>query len=203
MFKSLNNIENSFKLMKGIVFASLGASCIITIGALLFAYKIYINSSETAYLINGKQTLVLEKGTVKENRKAEISAHLELFLNTFFSYDAESVNQNTERGLHLIDGIGKTINDRNIESGYYNKIITSNAIVITTVDSMFIDEKSYPYKARVVATQKITRQTSQEEKWLNFTCDLEDISRSEDNPHGLLIKNFKLEKSERKNILVQ
>lgn len=200
MFNSLNNIENGFKLMKSIVFASLTISFLVIIGSLVFAYKVYTNSQNTAYLIKGNQTIVLEKGTVKENRKAEVSAHLELFLNTFFSYDAESLKDNVERGLHLVDEVGKVMNDKNIESGFYNKIIAANAIMKTSVDSMYIDAKTYPYKARVVATQKINRQSTTEEKWLIFTCDLEDISRSEDNPHGLIIKRFKLERNERKNL---
>ena len=58
------------------------------------------------------------------------------------------------------------------------------------VDSVVCDFSGYPYRARTYARQMIIRESNVTERSLVTDCQLQNTSRSDDNPNGFTIEGF-------------
>lgn len=190
-FKSTLNLESGFRLMRTILFGSLLLNLVVIALALFFGYKIYSNN--TAEVVKMYQSLALKSQAVNKepNVKAEIQAHIDLFLKSFFSFDAENIERNLEKGRHLIvTEEGNKIYNILMGNGFYNYVVQANLDITTNLDSIVIKDKIYPYEAMVYCTETKRRGDAKTYHQFKFLCTLEDISRSEHNPNGLIINKI-------------
>lgn len=192
-FKSLKNIETSFRQIRlfGIVMVSLCA--FIAIGSVVLSLNFAEKQREKIYVLdNGKSLMLALSQDMNQNRPAEAREHVRRFHELFFtlSPDKSAIQHNIDRALILADKSAYNYYSDFVEKGYYNRIIAGNITQVVKVDSVVCDFNNYPYIAKTYAKEMIIRQSNVTERSLVTTCRLTNASRSDDNPNGFIIEGL-------------
>lgn len=194
-FKSLKNIETSFRQIRlfGIVFV---AMCAVVVSvALIMVFNFAERQREKIYVLdNGKSLMLALSQDMEQNRPAEAREHVRRFHKLFFnlSPDKSAIEHNINRALILSDKSAYNYYTDFSEKGYYNRIIAGNINQVVQVDSVVCDFNNYPYTARTYARQMIIRESNVTKRTLVTTCRLSNVSRSDDNPNGFIIEGFNI-----------
>ena len=192
-FKSLKNIETSFRQIRlfGIVFV---AMCAVVVSvALICVFNFAERQREKIYVLdNGKSLMLALSQDMEQNRPAEAREHVRRFHELFFtlSPDKSAIEHNINRALILSDKSAYNYYTDFSEKGYYNRIISGNINEVLQVDSVVCDFNNYPYIAKTYARQMIIRESNVTERTLVTQCRLSNASRSDDNPNGFIIEGF-------------
>lgn len=192
-FKSLKNIETSFRQIRlfGIVFVGLCA--VIAISAVCLSLSFAEKQREKIYVLdNGKSLMLALSQDMNQNRPAEAREHVRRFHELFFtlSPDKSAIQHNIDRALILADKSAYNYYSDFVEKGYYNRIIAGNITQVVKVDSVVCDFNNYPYTAKTFAKEMIIRQSNVTERSLVTVCRLTNASRSDDNPNGFIIEGL-------------
>ncbi len=192
-FKSLKNIETSFRQIRlfGIVVVSLCA--VVAISAVCVSLRFAEKQREKIYVLdNGKSLMLALSQDMNQNRPAEAREHIRRFHELFFtlSPDKSAIQHNINRALILADKSAYNYYTDFVEKGYYNRIIAGNITQVVKVDSVVCDFNNYPYTAKTFAKQMIIRQSNVTERSLITSCRLTNASRSDDNPNGFIIEGL-------------
>jgi len=194
-FKSLKNIESSFKQIRffGIVFICL---CAGIVGyALWSSYNFAEKQRQKIYVLDGGKSLMLALSQdMTQNRPVEAREHVKRFHELFFtlSPDKNAIESNIKRALLLCDKSAFAYYKDLQEKGYYNRIISGNINQNIQIDSIVCNFDTYPYKAETYAREMIIRESNITERSLVTHCNLINSVRSDNNPHGFLIENFEI-----------
>lgn len=194
-FKSLKNIETSFKQIRlfGIVFVSL---CAIIVGYSIWSsYDFAEKQREKIYVLDGGKSLMLALSQdLSQNRPAEAREHVRRFHELFFtlSPDKSAIENNIKRALLLADKSAYNYYTDFVEKGYYNRIIAGNINQVLQVDSVVCNFDHYPYLVNTYARQMIIRESNVTERSLVTSCRLLNASRSDSNPNGFTIEGFNI-----------
>lgn len=192
-FKSLKNIETSFRQIRlfGIVMVSLCSLAAIL--SVVFSLRFAEKQREKIYVLdNGKSLMLALSQDMSQNRPAEAREHVRRFHELFFtlSPDKSAIEHNINRALILADKSAYNYYSDFTEKGYYNRVIAGNINQVAQVDSVVCDFNEYPYIAKTYARQLIIRQSNVTERTLVTVCKLLNSSRSDDNPNGFTIEGF-------------
>ncbi len=192
-FKSLKNIETSFRQIRlfGIVVVSLCA--VVAISAVCMSLRFAEKQREKIYVLdNGKSLMLALSQDMNQNRPAEAREHVRRFHELFFtlSPDKSAIQHNIDRALILADKSAYNYYSDFVEKGYYNRIIAGNITQVVKVDSVVCDFNNYPYSAKTYAKEMIIRQSNVTERSLITICRLTNASRSDDNPNGFIIEGL-------------
>ena len=192
-FKSLKNIESSFRQIRlfGIVFV---AMCAVVVSvALVMVFSFAEKQREKIYVLdNGKSLMLALSQDMSQNRPAEAREHVRRFHELFFtlSPDKSAIQHNIDRALILADKSAYNYYTDFVEKGYYNRIIAGNINQVLQVDSVVCDFNNYPYITKTYAKEMIIRQSNVTMRSLITTCRLTNSSRSDDNPNGFIIEGL-------------
>lgn len=192
-FKSLTNIESSFKRIRLMLIAFVCCCTLVTGYALWSSYSFAEKQREKIYVLDGGKSLMLALSQdLSQNRPAEAREHVRRFHELFFSLSPQkdAIEHNINRALLLADKSAYHYYVDFAEKGYYNRLISGNINQVLQVDSVTCDFGSYPYKARTYARQMIIRESNVTERSLMTDCQLQNAVRSDDNPNGFIIENF-------------
>ncbi|WP_290382629.1 conjugative transposon protein TraK [uncultured Muribaculum sp.] len=192
-FRSLKNIETSFRQIRlfGIVMVSLCS--LVAILSVVFSLRFAEKQREKIYVLdNGKSLMLALSQDMSQNRPAEAREHVRRFHELFFtlSPDKSAIEHNINRALILADKSAYNYYSDFTEKGYYNRVIAGNINQVAQVDSVVCDFNEYPYIAKTYARQLIIRQSNVTERTLVTVCKLLNSSRSDDNPNGFTIEGF-------------
>ena len=128
---------------------------------------------------------------VQMNRPAEYRADVELFHALFFSLtpDDKYIEYQMKKAMYLVDQSGAEQYDNLKENGYFNSILSSSSVLTLQTDSIALDvpKRYFRYYGKL----KIDRRSSTVVRSLITEGYLKDIPRSDNNPHGVLIINWK------------
>ncbi len=194
MFQKLRNIETAFQHLRLfcilLVVGCLATTILISIDSLRAAER----ARQTVYILSAGKALEAFAGDRKENIPVEARDHIRTFHQLFFTLapDEKVINANITRALYLADGTAKKLYDNLKEMGYYSGVISGNVSQSIAVDSIALDQGTYPFYFRCWATQQIVRPTSVATRSLLTEGWLRNCSRSENDPHGFLIAKFNL-----------
>ena len=192
-FKTLKNIETSFKQIRLFTMIFLGICASVTIYALAKSYAFAERQRQKVYVLDqGKSLIVALSQDAALNRPVEAKEHVRRFHELFFSMapDQAAIESNINRALFLSDkSVYGYYKDWN-EKGYYNRLISGNINQVVHVDSVVCDFAVYPYKAHTYARQLIIRESNVTERSLVTSCSLQNTGRSDDNPNGFIIEQF-------------
>ena len=188
----VKNIEQKIKINKTISLASILFAVIIVIVGFVFAYKLIEDSRKSLYVIDNGVPILVKQTDELLNRPVEYKSQVELFHRLFFTLapDDRYIKENVEKSLYLIDDSGKKEYTNLREKGFYNQIISGNSLVTIRTDSIKTDlpNKKFIY----YGTQMINRKTSLIIRKLITEGNFEDIIRSTNNPHGVLLRNWRI-----------
>jgi len=194
-FKSLKNIETSFKQIRffGIVFLVVCSA--ITVYSVWSSYNFAEAQRQKIYVLDGGKSLILALSQdLSQNRPVEAREHIKRFHELFFtlSPDKSAIESNITRALFLVDKSAFKYYQDMSEKGYYNRIISGNINQTIQVDSVSVDFNSYPYHAVTYARLLIIRESNITERSLITRCNLINSVRSDNNPHGFTMEKFEI-----------
>ena len=194
-FKSLRNIESSFRQIRLFTVVLLAICACVTLYALGKSYAFAERQRQKIYVLDqGKSLMPALSQDAAQNRPVEAREHVRRFHELFFSMapDQAAIESNINRALFLSDksayGYYKDWN----EKGYYNRIIAANITQTVAVDSVCCDFERYPYHVVTYARQMIIRESNITERSLITECDLQNTVRSDNNPQGFMIERFRI-----------
>ncbi|WP_432221869.1 conjugative transposon protein TraK [Flavobacterium sp. TMP13] len=192
-FKTLRNIENSFKQMRlyAIVFAVL---CVGVAGyAIWESYRFAELQRQKVYVLdNGKSLMLALAQDASINRPVEAREHVRRFHELFFTLapDKDAIENNVKRAFNLADKSAFNYYKDLEEKGYYNRIISGNVQQRLEVDSVVCNFETYPYAVKTYAKQIIIRSSNVTKRNLITSCYLVNSVRSDTNPQGFNIEKF-------------
>ncbi|MDM1353260.1 MULTISPECIES: conjugative transposon protein TraK [Myroides] len=192
-FKSLRNIENSFKQIRlyAIVFAVV---CLLVVGVTIYkSYDFAKEQREKIYVLDkGKSLMLALSQDASINRPVEAREHVRRFHELFFTLSPEkaAIEGNMQRAFNLADKSAFDYYKDLLEKGYYSRVISGNIQQRVEVDSIKIDFNNYPYKAMTYATQYIIRSSNLTKRNLVTSSQLISAVRSDNNPQGFIIEKF-------------
>lgn len=192
-FKSLRNIENSFKQIRlyAIVFASV---CLLVVGFAIYkSYDFAKEQREKIYVLDkGKSLMLALSQDASINRPVEAREHVRRFHELFFTLSPEkaAIEGNMQRAFNLSDKSAFDYYKDLLEKGYYSRVISGNIQQRVEIDSIKIDFNSYPYKTMTYATQYIIRSSNLTKRNLVTSSQLISAVRSDNNPQGFIIEKF-------------
>ena len=194
-FKSLKNIESSFKQIRffGIVFICLCAG--IAGFSVWNAYTFAEAQRQKIYVLDGGKSLMLALSQdLSQNRPVEAREHVKRFHELFFtlSPDRSAIESNIRRALFLVDKSAFEYYKDLQERGYYNRIISGNINQNVVIDSLSYNFDTYPYTVVTYARQLIIRESNITERSLVTRCNLINSVRSDNNPHGFTMEAFEI-----------
>ncbi len=189
----LKSIEERMKINKIVSISAMVLSLIITVIGFLFSYNLVADSRKSIYILDNGIPILVKQTDELLNRPVEYKAQVELFHNLFFTLapDDKYIKSNIEdKALYLIDDTGKKEYANLREKGFYNQVISSNTMVTVKTDSIILklDEKKFFY----YGTQIINRKASVIIRKLITEGSYDNIIRTPNNSHGVLLKNWKI-----------
>ena len=194
-FKSLQNIQKAFALTR--IYLILMTVLAIGLGGYAI-YSSYVfaeaQRSKIYVLENGQPLLLALSHNVEENRIAEAKSHVRRFHEYFFTVSPEksAIEYNIKKALFLADNAAADYYIKLKEDGFYERIISAGVLCEIIVDSVKIDDTTYPYKAYTYARTSVIRSSSILYRNLETSCNLLNSTRTENNPHGFIIENWKV-----------
>lgn len=197
-FKSLVNIESSFRYIRLFSIALVAACCIITCYTSYASFRFAEKQREKIYVLDeGKSLMLALSQDLMQNRPVEAREHVRRFHELFFTLAPEkkAIESNISRALLLSDRSPYNYYKDLSERGFYNRVISGNIIQNIHVDSVNCDLAAYPYRVTTYARQMIIRESNITERSLVTRCRLINSARSDDNPHGFLIEGFEVKEN--------
>ncbi|MEL6918957.1 MAG: hypothetical protein AAFO99_14655 [Bacteroidota bacterium] len=194
--KSLKDIPSSFDLAKKAMVISMVVCLLISTGSLAWAFYITKNFAKTAYIITDNGQLALASGITPEKmdayRNPEIKNHIATFHRLFWNFDQFSMEGNINRALHLTGNSGKELYLSLKAKGHFQKIRSQNLIQSLLVDSIKVNQNTIPVTGALYGKLKVKRTDQKNERTEFFSAlfELQDVARTDENPHGLLIENY-------------
>jgi conjugative transposon TraK protein len=194
-FKSLSNIETSFKQIRffGIAFICL---CAAIVGYSLWSsYNFAEAQRQKIYVLDeGKSLMLALSQDLSQNRPVEAREHVKRFHELFFtlSPDRSAIESNISRALFLADRTAFAYYQDLNERGFYNRIVSGNINQRLVVDSIVGNFNVYPYQMQTFARQLIIRESNMTERSLITRSNLINSVRSDNNPQGFIMENFEI-----------
>lgn len=194
-FKTLRNIENSFRQIRlyAITFSTV---CLCITGyAVWESYRFAREQREKVYVLDqGKSLMVALSQDAAVNRPVEAREHVRRFHELFFTLapDKAAIESNMRRAFNLADKSAFNYYKDLAEKGYYSRIISGNVQQRTEVDSVQCDFDRYPYTVRTYARQYIIRSSNVTRRSLVTSCLLVNSVRSDENPQGFTMEQFRV-----------
>jgi conjugative transposon TraK protein len=194
-FKSLKNIESSFKQIRlfSIIFLCLCGA--VTAYSVWSSYTFAEAQRQKIYVLdNGKSLMLALSQDLSQNRPVEAREHVKRFHELFFtlSPDKNAIESNIKRALFLSDRSAFNYYSDLSEKGYYARIVSGNINQAIQVDSVVCNFDKYPYQVMTYARQMIIRESNVTERSLITHCQLLNSVRSDNNPQGFSIENFEI-----------
>lgn len=188
----VKNIEKRIKVNKIVSITGIVFSTIIVIVGFLFAYSLVQDSRKNIYVIDGNVPVLATQTDLLLNRPVEYRSQIELFHRLFFTLapDNKYIKENVEKSLYLIDDSGKKEYGNLKEKGFYNQLISSSSMVTVRTDSIKLDleRMGFIYYGK----QIINRKSALIVRKLITEGSYQDIIRSQENSHGVLLKNWRI-----------
>ena len=135
--------------------------------------------------------ILVNRTTMDETLDVEAKSHVEMFHHYFFTLapDDKYIKYSMEKAMYLVDETGLAQYNTLKEKGFYSNILGTSAVFSIFCDSIkFNKEKmEFTYYGR----QRIERRSNILTRELVTAGQLKRVPRTDNNPHGLLIVNWR------------
>lgn len=187
----LNNIENKIKQVMIISSLFLVGCVVVSLGSILVAKGMVDEAHKKIYVLDGKVPILVKQTDMAETFDVEAKSDIEMFHNFFFTLapDDQYIQYTMKKAMYLVDETGLAQYNALKEKGFYNNVIGTSTICSIYCDSIKLntDSMSFTYYGR----QRIERRTSILTRQLVTAGNLRKVPRTENNPHGILITNWR------------
>ena len=117
--------------------------------------------------------------------------YIENFHQYFFNLppDNDYIKWTVGKAMYMADGTALKQKQGLDENGFYSDIISSSAVCTIICDSIQFDEHTRRFN--YYGTQIIKRRTRDLKRSMLTTGSIENVPRTQNNPHGLMITNWR------------
>ena len=187
----LKNLENKIKLVMTICVLFLTGCIVISLSSIIIAKGMVDDAHKKIYVLDGNVPILVQRTEVDETMEVEMKSHIELFHHLFFTLapDDKYIKYTMEKAMYLVDETGVAQYNALKEIGLFNNIVGTSAVFSIFCDSIDLDKKKMHFK--YYGRQRIERRTSILYRQLVTEGDLRKVPRTPNNPHGLLIENWR------------
>lgn len=165
----------------------------VVVCGMLIAYGAKILSEERnqVYVLDGDIPFLAQRSQQEANFVMEAKADIQLFHQYFFTLppDDDYIKWTLGKAMYMVDETGIKQKQAMEENGFFSDIVSSSATCTIMCDSIKLDEHSR--KFTYYGTQNIRRRTKSIRRTLITSGKLENVPRTQNNPHGLLITHWK------------
>ena len=187
----IKNLENKIKLV-GIICVSVIIGCVtISLSSIWTARGMVADAQKKIYVLDGNVPILVQRTSMDETLDVEAKSHVEAFHHNFFTLapDDKYIQYTMEKAMYLVDETGLAQYNTLKEKGFYNNIMGTSAVFSIFCDSIKFDKEKmeFTYYGR----QRIERRTSILMRELVTAGQLKRVPRTDNNPHGLLITNWR------------
>ena len=192
------SIEASFRRTKFLTGMTILLCSIVAVVSVFASYSFAREQKEQIYVLDKGQSFLALQSDGMATKDLEIIDHVTRFHELFFNMapNANAIIQNVNRALVLSDKSVYDYYSDLSEQGFYTRLVRANITQQMVVYSVTVDINTYPYTARCYAHQYMIRESNITTYEFESTCQLMEISRSKDNPHGLMIEKFVVARNE-------
>ena len=192
------SIEASFRRTKFLTGMTILLCSIVAVVSVFASYSFAREQKAQIYVLDKGQSFLALQSDGMATKDLEIIDHVTRFHELFFNMapNANAIIQNVNRALVLSDKSVYDYYSDLSEQGFYTRLVQANITQQMVVDSVTVDINTYPYTARCYAHQYMIRESNITTYEFESTCQLMEISRSKDNPHGLMIEKFVVVRNE-------
>lgn len=189
----IKTIESKIKLATTIAIGSLVASVIVVIVVLTYSFFTSQAERKSIYVLNNDVPIEAIRTDATVNFEIEAKAHIEQFHNLFFTLpsDEKYMERTIAKAMYLADESALRQYNTLKENGFYNSILSSSANISIMADSIVINYSNMSFL--YYGVQRIERPSSILKRQLITSGNLQQTPRSDNNPHGILITNWKTE----------
>ena len=187
------DIEKSFKGVSRLavvsVVLSLVFSLVVGISALSYAER----QREKIYVLDqGKSLLLALQTDAVMSKEIEVKDHVTRFHELMFtlSPQKQTIQESLDRAFNLADRSAYDYSQDLAEKGYYSRRVSANISQQMIVDSVVFQGNGYPYQVKTYARQYVIRESTMSEYAFVSSCQVLNASRSDVNPHGLIVEKF-------------
>lgn len=187
----IKNLENKIKLVLILASLFLLGCVIISLGSLWTAKMMVDDAHKKVYVLDSTVPILVTRSTMDETLDVEAKSHVEMFHQYFFTLapDDKYIKYTMEKAMYLVDESGVAQYNTLKEKGFYNNIMGTSSVFSIYCDSIKFnkDKMEFTYYGR----QRIERRTSILMREIVTAGQLRRVPRTENNPHGLLIVNWR------------
>ena len=186
----IKNIEKKMKLSFFVAISSLVVSAVLVAFTVIWSFNFISQERQKIYVLDNGVPILVNRSNQLENRDVEYKSHVNLYHNLFFTLppDDDFIKANLDKAMYLVDETGLKQYNNLKEKSFFNQIISSSSVLSIKSDSIVVDEN---LKFTYYGTQRIDRKTSIIKRQLVTSGKLEEVPRTINNPHGLIIKEWK------------
>ena len=143
------------------------------------------------YVLDGTIPFMAERSKNEMTFNIEAKAHIQLFHQYFFdlSPDDEYLKWTFSKAMYLADESALRQKQAIEETGFYSQLLSSSAVetIICDIIELNEEEMSFTY----YGTQMIKRRTNSIRRSITTVGRLQNVPRTQNNPHGLMITNWR------------
>ena len=187
----LENLDKKMKFSLVLSITTLAGSVIFCLMTLLFSFNFASEERKKVYVLDGETPRLANLTGQDVSIEIEVRAHVNRFHELFFTLapDDKYIQYNIEKAMYLTDESGLMQYNTLKERGFYNNIIGASAQFSIITDSIKFNKSnmSFTYYGR----QRIERKSSILFRELVTEGNIAQTTRTENNPHGLLITNYR------------
>lgn len=187
----IQSLEQKTRLALLTVLCTICGCVVLCCVVLFIAFNMVSNERNQIYILDGEIPFLAERAQLETSFDIEAKAHINLFHQYFFNLppDNEYIDYSIGKAMYLADGTALKQRKAMQEKGFYSDLVSSSATCSIICDSIIVDKSTneFTYYGR----QLIKRRTSEINRSMITSGKLANIQRSKNNPHGLLITNWK------------
>ena len=190
----MTTIKSSMSNMRTAAISALVTAGLVAVASTGLAIMFVRENSSNIYILDRGTAATASLGEADSQRELEVRDHVirfhELMMNLSPSSDA--IKTNIDRALTMSDRSAFNYWQDLSETGFYNRLVSANISQQFSLDSISTDMASYPYRSEVFGKLYLIRESNITAYRIRTSCQLVDIGRSKDNPHGLMIEQFRV-----------
>ena len=180
----IKNLENKVKLVTIICSLFLVGCVLISISSIWTAKNMVVDAQNKIYVLDGNVPILVQRTTMDETLDVEAKSHIEMFHHYFFTLapDDKYIKYTMEKAMYLVDETGLAQYNTLKEKGFYSNIMGTSAVFSIFCDSIKFNKEKMEFT--YYGTNVLTRE-------LVTAGQLKRVPRTDNNPHGLLIVNWR------------
>jgi conjugative transposon TraK protein len=187
----IQSLEQKTRLALFTVLLAITGSTVVCGLTIYYCAKLVTDERSQIYVIDGDIPFLAERSKQEADFVMEAKAHIQLFHQYFFNLppDDDYIKWTLGKAMYMADATAMKQKQAMEENGFYSDIVSSSAVCTIICDSIQLDEHNRTFK--YFGTQLIKRRSRQQKRSLVTVGRLETVPRTQNNPHGLLITNWR------------